>query len=95
MTSSTRAFEHPLTIDEAIGIVGEWLATPVVRILEPGERHWEILSGLLGVTGVRGALVMDAHLAALAVEHGATLCTTDGDFSRFPGLRTANPPVWA
>jgi predicted nucleic acid-binding protein len=59
--------------------------------LEPGDRHWEILVRLVSVTRVRGPLVMDAHLAALAIEHGATLCTTDRDFARFPDVRAINP----
>jgi predicted nucleic acid-binding protein len=63
----------------------------VVGILDPGERHWTILSGLLAGNQVRGPLVMDAVLAALAVEHGATLCTTDSDFARFGGLKWRNP----
>jgi predicted nucleic acid-binding protein len=63
----------------------------MVGILEPGERHWEILCGLLAQTNLRGAFVMDAELAALAIEHGATLYTTDRDFDRFEALRTVDP----
>jgi len=62
-----------------------------VSLLQPGERHWEILSGLLEPAQARGPLVMDAHLAALAIEHGAVLASNDRDFARFDGLRTSNP----
>lgn len=63
----------------------------MVGILEPGERHWEILEPLLVGTPVRAATVMNAELAAIAIEHGATLHTTDRDFSRFAGLRIVDP----
>jgi uncharacterized protein len=58
---------------------------------QPTERHAEVLNGLLAPAGLYGNLVLDAHLAALAIEHGLTLCSTDGDFARFPGLRFVNP----
>ena len=60
-------------------------------VLNPGERHWEILRSLMISGQVRGPLIMDAHLAALAIEHGATLATSDRDFARFSGLRILNP----
>jgi toxin-antitoxin system PIN domain toxin len=91
ISTNSRAFEHPLSIGEGIEIVSQWLDRPMVGILEPGERHWEILCGLLAQTNLRGALVMDAELAALAIEHGATLYTTDRDFDRFEALRTVDP----
>lgn len=86
-----RAFPEPLTLDEAVEIVGEWLDRPNVTLLEPGERHWSILVRMLAVGQAAGALAMDAALAALAVEHGATLYTTDRDFARFTGLSVVNP----
>ena len=89
--TNPRAFPHPLTIAEAVSIVAEWLDQPGVRVLEPTERHWAALSPLLISAQVKGPLVTDAHLAALAIEHGATLCSSDGDFSRFPALRWSNP----
>jgi len=89
--TNPRAFPTPLGPDEATTIVSAWLAHPVVVIVGPGDRHWEILRGLLHSTQSRGPRVMDAHLAALAIEHGATLCTTDNDFKLFPGLRLQNP----
>lgn len=89
--TNPRAFPNPLKISEATEIVSSWIARPSVTILVPGERHWEILSGLLAEGQAYGPLVMDAHLAALAIEHGATLHTTDKDFSRFSGLQVINP----
>lgn len=89
--TSSRMFEHPLTMTEAQAHVASWLELPAVAPLEPGDRYWEILSGLLAAGQVTGPLVMDAALAALALEHGATLYTSDRDFARFPGLTTRNP----
>lgn len=91
IATNPRAFEKPLSIAEAAGIVSEWLELPTVHVVEPGERHWEILQELLLSGQCRGPLVMDAHLAALAIEHGLTLCSNDRDFSRFPRLRVSNP----
>ena len=65
---------------------------PMSEILEPTERHWEILSGLLTTSQAHGPLVMDAHLAALAIEHGATLCTSDRDSPGFP-IQWQNPLI--
>ena len=81
----------PLTVAEATTIVAEWLERPQAVVLTPGERHWEILSHLLNTGQATGPLVMDAHLAALSIEHGCILATTDLDFARFPGLQTTNP----
>lgn len=91
LSTNPRIFGQPLSITEAVAIVTEWMTRPAVTIVHPGENHWEVLSALLPGSQVRAALVMDAHLAALAIEHGATLCTTDRDFARFPKLRTLNP----
>ena len=84
-------FEQPLTMAEAEEAVAAWLAQPVAGIVDPGERHWEILRTLTQQGQTSGPLVMDAALAAIAIEHGATLCTTDRDFARFPGLTWTNP----
>ena len=91
ISTNVRAFPQPLSIREASEIVAEWLERPNVTILQPGGRHWEIFARLLDEGQVSGALVMDAHLAALAIEHGATLATTDRDFARFNKLRVINP----
>jgi toxin-antitoxin system PIN domain toxin len=91
IATNPRVFPRPLTVEAAIGIVDGWLDQPVVRCLEPSERHWPILRRLLVTLGAAGNLTIDAHLAALALESGATLCSTDNDFSRFPDLRWENP----
>ena len=91
ITTNPRVFERPLSMAEAEGHVSSWLAQAAVGILEPGERHWDILQQIAREGQASGALVMDAALAAIAIEHGATLCTTDRDFARFPGLKWTNP----
>lgn len=91
IATNPRAFPRPLSIPEATSIVTEWLQSPNVSVLAPGERHWGILRDLLSASQARADLVMDAHVAALALEHGAIVCTDDSDFRRFPGLRLENP----
>jgi uncharacterized protein len=91
LSTDIRAFKDPFTPEESSRIVDGWLVRPNVAVLEPTERHWPILRHLLRDGQARAALVTDAHIAALAIEHGATLCTTDRDFSRFPGLKWTNP----
>lgn len=91
IATNPRVFERPLSTSEAEAAVSFWLAQPCAGVLEPGERHWEILRRLLRDGQCSGPLVMDAVLAALALEHGATLQTTDRDFSRFPDLEWSNP----
>lgn len=93
ISTNARAFARPFTIAEVTAIVSEWLERPQAVILTPGERHWEIFSDLLTTGQTTGALVMDAHLAALALEHGCRLATTDRDFSRFHGLSVINPLI--
>jgi toxin-antitoxin system PIN domain toxin len=91
ISTNPRVFEHPLTIREAREMVALWLAQPIAGILEPADRHLEILAGLLDDGQSSGPLVMDAALAAIAIEHGATLCSTDRDFARFPDLMWLDP----
>lgn len=91
IATNPRVFVRPLSMAEADAAVSSWLSQPAASILEPGERHWEILRGLLHDGQTTGPLVMDAALAALTIEHGATLHTTDRDFARFPGLTWTNP----
>lgn len=81
----------PLEPRQAVEHVRSWLRQPNVEILNPGERHLEILDRLLGATGAAGNLTTDAHLAALAIEHQCELYSNDADFARFPGLRWRNP----
>lgn len=91
VATSARVFPRPLTAERAVDVVDGWLARPAVRVLEAGEDHWPILKGLLGEAGTAGNLVTDAHLAALAIDHGCELCSTDADFARFARLRWINP----
>jgi toxin-antitoxin system PIN domain toxin len=93
ISTNPRVFDRPLSAPEAGAAMSSWFAQPSVGILEPGERHWEILQKLITDGQSSGPLIMDAVLAALAVEHGATLHTTDRDFARFPGLKWMNPLV--
>lgn len=90
---STRAavFERPLEVQQAFAIVEGWLAQPCATVVNPTERHTSILKQLLEPLGTAGNLISDAHLAALAIEHGALLCSCDADFSRFQGLRWTDP----
>lgn len=89
--TSPRILQYPLPMRDAWGQFVAWRAAEPVWIPQPTERHDEVLGRLLGLPGVRGNLVHDADLAALAIEHGLVLCSTDGDFARFPNLRWQNP----
>jgi len=80
-----------LTVGSALDIVDSWLAQPSVTTPAATSRHIRVLRELLLPLGTGGNLTSDAHLAALAIEHGAELCSTDNDFARFPGLRWRNP----
>lgn len=91
ISTNPRVFERPLSTVEAEAAISSWLAQPAVGILEPGDRHWQILRKLTQEGQASGPLVMDAAIAAIALEHGALLCTTDRDFARFPELRWTNP----
>jgi len=92
LVTNPRVFEQALPVADAWLQVEEWLGVSAVWIPQPTERHQEILGDLIvGEGSVRANLVMDAHLAALAIEHGLTLCSADRDFARFPGLRWENP----
>ena len=91
LVTNPRVFEYPEPIGDAWQQVRTWLACELAWVPQPTEQHAELLSAFLALPGVHGNLVPDAHLAALAVEHGLTLCSTDGDFARFRGLRWSNP----
>ena len=82
---------HPMPVRLACDHVQSWLARPQVMILHPGDRHAEILFGLLERLGTAGNLTTDAHLAALAIEYQAELHSNDADFTRFQGLKWRNP----
>lgn len=91
ISTNPRVFVRPLSVEEAHDTVASWLEQSNAGIVEPGERHLEILGTLLREGQATGPLVMDAALAALAIEHGATLCSTDRDFARFPHLEWEDP----
>lgn len=91
LTTSPRIVETPLTSSQAIDHIDRWLSHPVTTVIEPTPRHAAVLRDLLSGSGTAGNLVADAHLAALAIEHGAELCSADRDFGRFRGLRWTNP----
>jgi toxin-antitoxin system PIN domain toxin len=93
LTTNPRVMRVPLSPSEAIEIVRTWLSRPSVSVPQPTDRHLDLLDELLGATGVGGNLVSDAHLAALAIEHGAELWSYDADFGRFPGLLWRSPPT--
>ena len=80
-----------LTPDVAIAYVDAWLAQPNVELVAPGPNVWPVFGSLMLASGTAGNLTSDAHLAAMAIERGATVCSTDNDFRRFPGLLHANP----
>jgi hypothetical protein len=91
LVSNPRVFERPPSLTEAWEQVERWLEVDSVWIPVPTERHPKLFAQLLTQTSERSDLVPDAHLAALAIEHGLTLCSADRDFARFSGLRWENP----
>lgn len=90
---STRAavFPRPLKPPQAFAQIESWLSVPCVSVIQPTERHGRILRDLVLPLGTAGNITSDAHLAALAIEHGAQLCSCDTDFARFPGLNWTDP----
>lgn len=91
LTTRPAVLVKPLLPTDALDYVDEWLAQPCTTVVHPTEQHAARLRDLLTVVGTAGNRTSDAHLAALAIEHGATLCSADDDFGRFPGLRWQNP----
>jgi toxin-antitoxin system PIN domain toxin len=87
LSTQPRIVRSALPLDTALGVLDEWLSHPRARIIGPTNRHASLLARLLIGAGRGGNLVSDAHLAAIAIEHGAILGTFDGDFERFSGLR--------
>jgi uncharacterized protein len=80
-----------VTLEQAVQVVDEWLQQPNVQILVPADQHWSVLKQMILEGRASGPLVSDAEIAAITIEHGAVLHTTDRDFARFPGLRWKNP----
>jgi toxin-antitoxin system PIN domain toxin len=91
LTTNPVVFEKPLAAEEAMDYLDGWLVQPPATIVAPTERHPALLRELLEPFGTAGNLTTDAHLAALAIEHGAELLSCDADFSRFEGLRWRDP----
>jgi hypothetical protein len=91
LVTNPRVFQRPESMGDAWAQVAAWLGADVAWIPLPTERHQDVLASLLDAPGMQANLVPDAHLAALAIEHGLTLCSTDGDFGRFPTLRWRDP----
>jgi toxin-antitoxin system PIN domain toxin len=91
LASNPLVVRTPVTVAAAWKQAEEWLASPVAWVPVPTERHREVAAALLEPDWMTSRLVPDAHLAALAIEHGLTLCSTDGDFARFAGLSWINP----
>ena len=91
VTTHPRIMRAPLSPEAAIAYTDGWLERPNVRPVVPGARHWAVLKNLLATSGTAGNLTSDAHLAALAVETGATVYSADTDFRRFAAVRHRNP----
>lgn len=91
IVTNPRLFEKSRSVEEAIKAVETWLGRSNVRLLAPGDQHWTHLRRMLLDGQARGPLVSDAQLAAITIEYGGELYTTDRDFARFPGLRWKNP----
>ena len=93
IATNQRVFENPLSVEQAVARVQSWLDQPCTRVIRPTERHWIVFQQVLADGQAVANLVTDAHLAALAIEHGCELASTDADFARFPGLKWKNPLV--
>jgi uncharacterized protein len=91
LTTRAGILPRPLTPKQALDIVDDWVAHPLIVMLHPSDGHWAILRNLIESTGAAGNLTTDAHLAALTIEYDGTLYSTDTDFSRFSSLKFKNP----
>ena len=91
ITTHPKVFERPMAVEAAVGRVEEWLSLPHIHLVHPPQTHFQTWSALLKQIGTAGNLTTDAHLAALAIERGLILQTTDADFARFAGLKWHNP----
>ena len=89
--TNPRVFESPLSLEQAVARVQSWLQQPCVRVVRPTDRHWTVFQQMLSDGQAVANLVTDAHLAALAIEHGCELASTDSDFARFSKLKWINP----
>lgn len=91
IVTNARIYHRPTALSAAVAFVDGLVEQPTCVPVAAGSRHWAILRGLLRDADARGNLVPDAHLAAVAIEHGATVATRDRGFARFPGLRSLDP----
>lgn len=91
ISTNGRVFPRPLSPEAAVAYVDEWLEQAPTRLVVPGPGHWPIMRNLLLQTGMGGNLTTDTHIAALALEQGYSIYSTDNDFRRFPGVRHVNP----
>lgn len=91
LSTNSRIFANSLSMEQAVNVVQQWTELKQVRLLVPGDRHWSLFRQMLIEGQVRGPNTTDAELAALTIEYGGVLHTTDRDFARFPGLRWVNP----
>ena len=91
--TNPRVFEHPLSLEQALARVQSWMDQPCTRVVRPTDRHWTVFQQVLTDGQAVANLVTDAHLAALAIEHGCELASTDSDFARFTKLKWKNPLI--
>lgn len=91
ISTSSQAFVNPLTMEQAVSDVNEWLGRPNSAVLAPTTEHWMIFTRMLEEGNVRGRTTTDAEIAAYTIEHGAVLHTADRDFRRFSSLQIMNP----
>ncbi len=91
ISTNARILLHPFSLNEAIAHVNSWLERPMVQMVHPGHDHWKVLSQVLIETNSSANYIPDAHLAVLAIENGAKLCSSDHDFARFKNVTWINP----
>ena len=91
ITTHPRIMPKPLSCEEAIAYIDDWLNQPFVTLVNTRENHWPIFRNLLKSTGTAGNLTSDVHIAALAIEHGAKIYSADYDFNRFAEITHINP----
>ena len=91
VVTNPRIFAPPSTLDRSFAFIASLVERPTARIVGPGPDHLDIFERLCRESGATGKLVADAQHAAIAIEHGCTMASTDSDFSRFPGLRWQHP----
>ena len=91
ISTNARALANPFSLDETLAMIGEWLALPDMSVIGPGPGHAPIFVTACRSANATGNAITDAHLAALAIEHGCELASCDADFGKFSALRWINP----